>query len=1494
MRSASRTRPSPHPLGAGLLCALVLLVSALFGATGSVPGGTPGANPGADRAKIDVGLSRSLATGGTADFLVTFGDRTARDRSELDTAAATADWAERGAAVLATLRRQADRSQRAVRAQLSDAGTRYRAFHVANAVYVFGGDRDLADRLSRRSEVHGLYPARTHALPEPRPGDPTVTARAAADEVEWGVADIGADRVWREYGDRGEGIVVANIDSGVQYDHPALVGTYRGNHGDGAFDHDYNWYDPAAICQAGRVEPCDNSGHGTHTMGTMVGDGGAGNRIGVAPGARWIAAKGCEASSCSDFALLASAEWMLAPTDSAGANPLPSMRPNIVNNSWGEDNGAEENPWFDQVLGAWLASGIFPMFSNGNAGPGCDTAGTPGDSLLTYSTGMYDVNGVIDPWSSRGPGADGDPKPNISAPGTDVRSAVPGSGYGAKTGTSMASPHVAGAIALLWSAAPTLVGDIPATRALLDRTAVDVDDTSCGGTPADNNVYGEGRLDVYAAVTAAPRAAAGRIRGTVTDATSGAPLSGAVLTLAGVANRTLGTDAKGGFDALVPVGDYTVGATAFGYDSQTASVTVTATGAATHDFKLTALDTVTVSGRVTEGSDHRWPLYATVSVAGVPNGTVHTKPSDGSYRFTVPAGRRYQVMVNALYPGLQPVSAAVEVAGRNLVRDFTLPVDRYACVAPGYREQEPDQRYAQSFDGEVAPPDWTVTDAAGTGQVWRYDSTESNRTGGGGGFASVESSSYGMESRQDTTLVSPVLDLTGTGTPAVWFDTHYETGQQSSASVDVSVDGGGTWATAWRRTTEALRGPAEVRVPIPQAANQSRVRIRFHYDAVFDLRWQVDDVRVGDRRCVAVPGGLLSGAVTDRNTGAALTGATVRPVGHPELTTTTVATGADPGLDDGFYWLFAPLEGVTQVRTTLDRYHPQTKPVTVAADAVTKLNFSLGAGQVGVAESTLDASVTLGGSGRATLTVRNDGSAPAELDLVEEATGGSAVTGAGAARQRIPGDYPLGPVRPATAKPSTSATTAKPSTSAAAPASVTVTGGAAPWATIPDYPIAVMDNAVATRDGRVYSVGGSGAAGPVTDVFAYDTGGTGWQTLAPLPRARQKPAVGWLGDRLYVVGGWGTSGDPRFDVDVYDPHTNTWSTGPAAPEARAGAATAVLDGRLYLVGGCVSGFCGSNTVLRFDPAARTWSRLANYPKNTAWAACGGIAGQLYCAGGATETVTSASTYRYDPSADTWTAVARLPIDLWGMAYAVSDGRLLVSGGVTNRSEELTNEGFAYDPETDTWSTLPNSTYALYRGGSGCGLYKIGGAATAGLGTRLAETLPGYANCGGGDAVPWLRTEPGRITVPAGGTVEVEVTFDAARLDQPGSYAARLVLRAGTPYDTVTVPVRLTVAPPAGWGRLTGTVTGSDCSGTRTPVPGATVRVTSGTAAYHLRTDAAGGYGIWLDPAAGPPELLVVADGSFPHQDTVTLAPGATVVHDVTLDPTGCVTAGRTS
>ena len=158
-------------------------------------------------------------------------------------------------------------------------------------------------------------------------------------------------------------------------------------------------------------------------MGTMVGDDGGDNQIGVAPGARWIAAKGCETNSCSDTALLSSAQFVLAPTDLNGENPRPDLRPHVVNNSWG---GGLGDPWYLDMVTAWIASGIFPLFSNGNAGPSCDTSGSPGDYVESYSAGAFDINDNIAGFSSRGPSAfEGEIKPNIAAPASTSAAASP-------------------------------------------------------------------------------------------------------------------------------------------------------------------------------------------------------------------------------------------------------------------------------------------------------------------------------------------------------------------------------------------------------------------------------------------------------------------------------------------------------------------------------------------------------------------------------------------------------------------------------------------------------------------------------------------------------------------------------------------------------------------------------------------------------------------------------------------------------------------------------------------------------------------------------------------------------------------------------------------------------------------------------------------------------------------------------------------------------------
>src|SRR5690625_2912490 len=343
--------------------------------------------------KVESTLQRELKSTDSTDFWIHFDDT-----ADLTAASRIEDWAERGTAVADALRRTAAESQDNVRAHLDGENVDYQAFWATNAIHIQDGDSALAEAMAQYEDVGALLPSREYDSPELEED----TAARTLDTVEWGIDAIKANDVWDQYDVRGDGIIVANIDSGVQYDHPALVNQYRGNNGDGTFDHNYHWFDAYDRC--GGDAPCDHDGHGTHTMGTMVGSEDAANQIGVAPDVQWIAANGC---CTSDAGLIASAQWMLEPTDIAGANPDAAQRPHIVNNSWGTQLPSVD-PFLEDIVLAWEASGIMGIWSNGNLGAACRTSGSPGSRIVNYSVGAYDVDGTIAGFSSRGAGQDGE------------------------------------------------------------------------------------------------------------------------------------------------------------------------------------------------------------------------------------------------------------------------------------------------------------------------------------------------------------------------------------------------------------------------------------------------------------------------------------------------------------------------------------------------------------------------------------------------------------------------------------------------------------------------------------------------------------------------------------------------------------------------------------------------------------------------------------------------------------------------------------------------------------------------------------------------------------------------------------------------------------------------------------------------------------------------------------------------------------------------------
>jgi subtilisin family serine protease len=464
--------------------------------------------------KIDASLLTATANGANASFLILLADQV-----DLSAAPAVSDQGARGWFVYQMLRSHAERTQSVLRAALDAQGIQYRAFWGANALLVSGG-RELVTMLAGRTDVRALESnAPSRWISEPIPGIPVSPAqlpgRAAPNAPEWGVQNVHAPDVW-SLGYLGQGIVIGNQDTGMQWDHPALQPQYGGWDGVAA-DHNYHWHDSihdsvGNPCGNDSPFPCDDNGHGTHTTGTTSGDDSMGNQIGVAPGAQWMGCRNMDRGVGTPARYIECFEFFMAPTDLSGGNPDPTLRPHVINNSWTcpPSEGCAPNT-LQLVVENTQASGILVVASAGNSGSGCESVRDPPAIYdASFSVGAINISNSLAGFSSRGPvtiDGSGRLKPDISAPGVSVRSSVPHDSYGTLSGTSMAGPHVVGSVALLWSAVPALQRQIPDTQAILGQTAnpaVDAPNQTCGGidtTVVPNNSFGSGAVDAFAAVS---------------------------------------------------------------------------------------------------------------------------------------------------------------------------------------------------------------------------------------------------------------------------------------------------------------------------------------------------------------------------------------------------------------------------------------------------------------------------------------------------------------------------------------------------------------------------------------------------------------------------------------------------------------------------------------------------------------------------------------------------------------------------------------------------------------------------------------------------------------------------------------------------------------------------------------------------------------------------------------------------------------------------------
>ncbi len=495
----------------GLLVTLLVGLILLIGLTGhgrSAPNWTQ---------KVDPWVLETAVSNQPTEFLVTL-----TEQADLSGAAALPTKEAKGQYVFEQLTAVAQRTQPPILNALKTAGAEYQSFWISNMIWV-RGTTETIEMLAQRPDVAHLYANPAVKLEEPAQLDDAASIQAVQN-IEWNINLVNAPDLWAA-GITGQGIVIGGQDTGYDWDHVGLINQYRGWNGANA-NHNYSWHDAihngGGICGPDSVEPCDDHGHGTHTMGTMVGNDlpptdpnwpdGATNAVGMAPGARWIGCRNMNQGVGTPATYAECYQWFIAPTDLNGQNPDPTKAPHVINNSWAcpVSEGCTDPNVLLTIVDNVRAAGIVTAHSASNSGPACSTIDTPAAIYdASFTVAATASNDTIASFSSRGPiTVDGSNrfKPDISAPGVGIRSTTRNDTYGSLSGTSMAAPHVAGLVALILAAKPVLAGQVDAVEQLIEDTAVPLTTTDgCGGdtsTAVPNHTFGYGRIDALAAFQA--------------------------------------------------------------------------------------------------------------------------------------------------------------------------------------------------------------------------------------------------------------------------------------------------------------------------------------------------------------------------------------------------------------------------------------------------------------------------------------------------------------------------------------------------------------------------------------------------------------------------------------------------------------------------------------------------------------------------------------------------------------------------------------------------------------------------------------------------------------------------------------------------------------------------------------------------------------------------------------------------------------------------------
>lgn len=517
---------------------------------------------------------------------------------------------------------------------------------------------DVIRAISARADVAEVFDNFKLTIPPKQTSNEQFIVNQTQTQLWDSIKKIGAKQVWSTYGFTGVGVVVGGLDTGVDITHPDIAGKMRTtNPADPTYPGGWAEFDANGAIITGSV-PHDSDQHGTHTTGTAIGGNASGYSIGVAPGATLMHGLVIPGGSGTFTQVAAGMQWIIDPDN----NPATDDGADVVNMSLG---GSGTNAQMITPTDNMCAANVFPSFAIGNGGPGASTTGSPGNVPSACGVGAVDSTDVIASFSSRGPVTWNNPpyvgtwtKPDISAPGVQIYSSIPGGtwqwhGDGFDwSGTSMATPHITGVVALMRQANPSLTVD--QIKQLLSQTALDL-----GASGMDND-YGWGRVNAFAAVSAA-LTGVGTLSGTVTSSAGGTPLEGAKILMTDTGQKVL-SGPTGQYSMQAVAGPHTVQVSRFGYDIYTTTVTITANATTTLDVVLTQLPSGAVAGRVTDfTSGAGIACNITVKYGGDAVLYTSTNPSTGEYGVTLPTGT-YDLVFNPAFPYPLTTKTGISVA----------------------------------------------------------------------------------------------------------------------------------------------------------------------------------------------------------------------------------------------------------------------------------------------------------------------------------------------------------------------------------------------------------------------------------------------------------------------------------------------------------------------------------------------------------------------------------------------------------------------------------------------------------------------------------------------------------------------------------------------------------------------------------------------------------------------------------------------------------------